>query len=403
VQRDQRAVRGTQPLQVLHVVGAMRRAGAETWLMHILRRINQSEMRFSFAVNSFAPGDFDEEIRTLGGSVEAIGNWRRPWSYRERLLRILQQHGPFDIIHSHVDTYGGFIARTGCEGGVPVRIAHSHNDTRDVDAHASHLRRGYIMIQRRWIHQYSTIEMACSVGAGTALFGERWYADPRAVVVPYGIDLSPFESDVSRAQLRAQVHLPHDALVMAHVGRFERQKNHQLVVEVAAHVMRSTPNAYLLLVGDGILKPRIVERVRALGLEHRTRFLGVRGDVPDLMRGCMDVLLFPSIAEGVPLVLLEAQAAGLRIVCADTISRDVDVLPRLIRRISLSEPPSRWAAAVTEMYPVAAPDQSARLEAIRASKYNIENSARELLQVYRRSMRPIMGSDGRSRQSNLDS
>ena len=235
---------------------------------------------------------------------------------------------------------------------------------------------------KRWIDRHATVGLAASRIAGAALFGPRWSSDPRWRTLYCGIDLFPFHAPVDRPTVRAEFGLPADALVIGHVGRFHTQKNHSFLVDVAAAVFLREPRARLLLVGDGELRPDIERRIAASGFRERVVFAGLRGDVPRLMKGGMDVFLLPSLYEGLPLVLIEAQAAGLPCVLSDTVSDEADVASESIARLPLDAPVERWADAVLRAGDVSGGARRNALAAVEDSPFNIVNGVAQLERVY---------------------
>lgn len=333
-------------LRILHVLGRMNRGGVETWLMHILRHIDRDRFAMDFLVHTTEPGAYDAEIRRLGSRIIPCLSPSRPWSYAAEFRRILREHGPYDVVHSHVHHFSGFVLRQAAKAGIPVRIAHSHLDSSCVDALARILRSAYLQLCGYWIDRYATVKLACSAQAGSSLFGRDWKEDPRVQVLPCAIDLTPFHDRVTRDEVRAELSIsPHD-FVMGHVGRFDAQKNHPQLLRVAAAVMRREPRAKLLLVGTGVIEGQIRSLAVELGIADRVIFAGQRGDVPRLMLGAMDVFVFPSLYEGLGLVVVEAQAAGLPCVISDVVPCEADMVPGTVRRLRLDDSPETWAGEV---------------------------------------------------------
>ena len=165
-------------------------------------------------------------------------------------------------------------------------------------------------------------------------------------MLPYGIDLAPFHAAPDRAALRAALGIPPDALVIGHVGRFDPQKNHALWLRILAALREREPRALGLLIGDGALRGEVERAAAAAGLARHVIFAGVRADVPALLQAAMDAFLFPSRYEGLGLVLVEAQAAGLPCVISDVIPPEADALPDRVRRLALEAPPAAWADAL---------------------------------------------------------
>jgi glycosyltransferase involved in cell wall biosynthesis len=235
---------------------------------------------------------------------------------------------------------------------------------------------------QRWIRQYATVGLAASALAAQALYGANWHQDPRWRILHYGIDLAAFPNAIGdAADIRAELGLGTDTFVIGNVGRFDAQKNHAFLVDVAAVVMATAPEARLLLVGDGGLRSDVERKARSLGIADKIVMTGVRQDVARVMTGAMDCFALPSRYEGLPLVLLEAQAAGLPCIVADTVSEEADVIPELVSRLSLAQPVQHWAEAVLEARGRRLPLSSA-LSRLENSSFSIGASAAQLLQVY---------------------
>lgn len=333
-------------LRILHVVGGMVRGGIETWLMHILRHIDRDRFQMDFLVHTTQPCAYDDEVRALGSKIIPCPHPQRPWIYGPNFKQILRELGPYDIVHSHVHHYSGFVLRIARQAGVPVRIAHSHIDTSSHEAKAGLNRRLYLALMKWWIARHATVGLGASCKASADLFGPSWETDPRLRVLYSSIDLNPFRNIVDSVAVRAEFGIPADAFVIGHVGRFCEQKNHVFLVDIAAEVAKREPKMRLLLVGDGSLRPGIEQKVVQMGLADRVIFAGGRSDVPRLMLSAMDVFVLPSLYEGLPVVGIEAQAAGLPLILSDVITEEVDQVKPLVRRISLSQPAFVWADAV---------------------------------------------------------
>jgi glycosyltransferase involved in cell wall biosynthesis len=278
-----------------------------------------------------------------------------------------------------VHHYSGFVLALAGMNGVPVRIAHSHNDTRGEKASASLARRAYLHAMGWLLPLVSTGGFAVSSEAGDSLYPAGWRRDSRWTLAHLGIDLSQFRESGDRDTIRSRLGLDDSALVVGHVGRFDPQKNHRFFVEVAAEFLKVSPHAQFLLVGDGPLRPVIMQRVAELGIADRFIFTGVRGDVPDMF-AAMDMLFFPSVFEGLPLSILEAQAAGLPSLLSDSITTEADVIPELIIRESLAAPLNHWVAALSRTSRLARGERSKCCERMRGR--SIENSTEHLLGEY---------------------
>ena len=367
--------------RILHVVYQMERGGAETWLMHVLRHIDRSRFRFDFLVHVAKQRAYDDEILSLGGRLFHAPHPSKMWAYGRYVRRVLRDEGPFAAVHCHTHLFDGHVLRLSARAGIPLRIVHSHNSA--FDRPPGLLHEMYARINRHWMTKYVTRGLACSEVAAVAEFGGRWKADPRWSILPYGHDFAPFRASFDPREVRRELGIPADARVVGHVGRFFPQKNHAFLVKIAREVVAHNPRVHFLLVGDDTLMPRIREQVAAAGIEKRVTFAGVRSDVPRLMLAAMDLFLFPSLHEGLPLALTEAQAAGLPCVCSDVITPESDVIPALIRRVPLAETAAAWAGIVQGILdsPTAITKADA-LAAVEESPFNLFKTIGQLERLY---------------------
>ncbi|MEB3178758.1 MAG: glycosyltransferase family 1 protein [Nostocaceae cyanobacterium] len=372
-----------QPLRVLHVLGGMNRGGIETWLMHILRHIDRDRVQMDFIVGTTEPGSYDEEARSLGCRIIPCLHPSKPLMYAANFKRILREYGPYDIVHSHVHFFSGYVLRVAQRSGISIRIAHSHNNTAAAEAAAGWSRRWYLNVMQSWINKYATAGLACSSHAAVDLFGTNWNLDPRWQVLSYGINLAPFQQQLDKLAVRAKLGIPEDAFVIGHVGRFVEQKNHKFLLEIAAEVAKKEPKMYLLLLGEGTLQPDVKQQAVQLGIADRTIFTGSRPDVPNIMLGAMDAFLFPSHHEGLGLVLVEAQAAGLPCIFSDVVPPEADVVKPLVNRLSLSKSATDWATQVLVNRDAAIKlSQASALKLTQTSQFNIATSVQELENFY---------------------
>lgn len=360
-------------LRVLHVVGGMPRAGTETWLMHLLRHVDRNVLAMDFLVHHTDPQAYDDEIRRRGASLIPC---LRTYSYARNLLKVLADYGPYDIVHSHVQHYGGVVLTLAAMAKIPVRVAHSHNDTVAETLASGWQRRAYVRVMNALVQRFSTHGIAVSTRAAVALFGSRWRRDSRWHVMPCGLDLRPFQASYDRDAVRSECGVPRNAFVVGHVGRFVEQKNHAFLLDIFAAVVRRQPQAVLVLVGEGRLRPAVERRAESLGLKDRVRCLGVREDVPKLMGGLFDVFVFPSRWEGLGLVLVEAQAAGLPCVISDVVPGEADIVSELISRVSLNSPAEIWALEACTM------SRLRTRPVTQLPRFSIESSTTGLLQLY---------------------
>lgn len=371
------------PIRILHVVERMNRGGVEIWLMHILRTINRKNFHIDLLVHSAEPGEFDEEIMALGSKIIRCPHVKNPLLYSIHFNRILKKNQPYHIIHSHVHHFSGWILFLASMFGIPICISHSHTDSTLVDAKGSLIRKLYLGLMKKLINNYATIGIGVSNKAINALrmsHSSRLHWE----VLHCGINLSPFSLLPHKNILRNEYKIPEDAIVLGHVGNLILAKNHKFMLEIAHEFMKTTPNSYLLLVGDGELSDGIKQQAKTLGIDQQILFLGTRQDIPNLLK-MMDVFLFPSILEGLPLAVIEAQAAGLPIVISNSVAKEVDIVPGLLTWMSLSQSATIWAEACLQAYKNNEKiSQEEACKVVSTTSFNILNNIRELEKIYER-------------------
>lgn len=373
------------PIRILHVVDALHRGGIETWLLQVLRLSDRQRLQMDFLVhNPSQPGDLTEEIRALGSNIILFPYLYKPWIYGNNFRKILTESDSYDILHVHAYNYlSGYILRWAKQAGIKTRIAHSHTDSSQIESESAWYKRLSRFLTKYWTDRYATLGLGCSRRGAASLFGEAWETDPRWQLLYCGIDPAPFHTPVNSVAVRRELGIPEDAFVLGHVGRFDEHKNHQLIVDIAVEVAKCEPKTHLLLVGEGRLRSQIEAKVSQIGMSDRVTFTGKRSDIPRLMLGAMDVFLFPSVFEGLGLVLLEAQSAGLPCIFSDVIPEEADVVKPLVQRLSLKQPTSVWVNAVLSAY-TKAPGikQTEALAILEQSQFNIYKSIEDLTQIY---------------------
>lgn len=380
----------TRPIKILQIVGGMHPGGIETNLMDVLNNIDRDLFQMDFMVHTLEPCEYDDEIRSLGSRIFASPYRPHPnrhmWTYPAFFRQVLKDYGPYDVVHSHCGYVDGNTLRIARQAGIPVRIAHAHNDLSHLRTQQPWKRQLYWALLKFWISRHATCGLAVSRAAAADMFGSLWESEGRCQILYSGHDLKRFQEQVEPALVRAELGIPTDAFVIGHIGRFELQKNHRFLIEIAAEIAKQEPNMRLLLVGTGSLRSEIEEQVDRLGLTDRVIFAGVfpRTDIPRILLGAIDVFLLPSLEEGLPQVLIQAQAAGLPCVFSDVITKETDVVKPLMNRLSLSQSVSDWAEIILAQQKANLPiEQSKALSILQNdSPFNIEISAKNLTEFY---------------------
>jgi glycosyltransferase involved in cell wall biosynthesis len=366
-------------MRILHIVGGLDRGGAETWLVEVMRRVNRDRYQFDFVVHSEGPFDYESDVRALGAKILLCQPHTNPVKYAGKFLRMLREHGPYDCVHSHVHHFGGLPLLLARRAGVRMRIVQSHLDTVQLDRKSSAARRLYVWMMKRAIWVAATQGIAVSRHAADSLFPRRWRGSSKWRVLELGIATEAFHRSVNRTEVRRELGIPEDAFVVGHVGRFVEQKNHSFLIDIAGELLKCTGNTRLLLVGDGPLRAAIEGKVSAMGLAANVIFCGVRVDIARLMKGAMDVFAFPSRYEGLGLVVLEAQAAGLPCLISDRVPEEAMTGAGLVCQASLEATPAEWARRLLCLSLL----KSSRPTPPVLSRINsIEKSSAELLGLY---------------------
>ncbi len=347
--------------------------------MHVLRSIDRSQFQMDFCLFGSEPGLYATEVERFGGKVWRCHMSSNLSSLSDRFQHILRE-GKYDVVHSHVHFFSGNVLRWARTQSIPIRIAHSHN-TEDGRCDVL-VRRCYRRLMRSWIDRYSTHGLAASRSSASALFGENWEHDNRFCILHCAIDLRPFLEPVDREKVCTELGLAMHVPIVGHVGRFSREKNHLFLVDIAVEVLRRRPEVHFLLVGDGPLRPAIENRVRSIGLSGNVHFVGLRSDVARLMNGAMDAFIFPSLWEGLPLALIEAQAAGLRCIVSDVCTAEASILPEQFTQVSLSESPEVWAANVLKALERGRIGGQLPVQIVAQTDFSIMQCVRALTDIY---------------------
>ncbi len=333
-------------IRILQVVSQMNRAGIETWLMHVLRDIDRQQYKFDFLVHGQRPADYDAEILALGSRIFRCVPIQKIWQYGRSIRQTLRSAPRYDIIHVHRDYFSGFPLRCGEQVGIPIRIAHSHNDQRNSFAKLRWSVKSVASISKALIPRHATHGLAASELAAETLYGANWHSDSRWDVLPCGLDLSRSTPVEKSVELRREFGIPDDAIVIGHVGRISVQKNQLKILEIADALTRIHDRFRVVLVGRGPLQSAVELEIARRGLGQHVILAGVRDDVPHLFAGLFDVLLFPSQFEGLGLAIVESLAAGCPAVISDVVPQEADIVKRLVTRIPLDVSPETWASAV---------------------------------------------------------
>ena len=361
------------PERILYVHGStMNRGGTEAYMMNYYRHFDRSRLQVDFVVHGFGEGAYDAEIKAMGGRIfhvpvksqDPVGNLRE--------LRKILSSGEYRVVHAQLDTMNAPVLKIAKDCGVPVRVSHSHNTAVQT---SNPLKLLLNELTRRQIPKVATHLFACSEPAGQWLYGGRDFR-----VIPNAIDLHRFAFDpVKRKEIRAALGLAEDAVVIGHVGRFSRQKNHPFFIPLMKILLERDDRCRLVLVGDGPDQALFRQQARAAGIGHAIRIVEACPNVQEYYN-VFDVFCLPSLFEGLGIVGLEAQANGLPCIVSDAVPAALNVCGSL-RYLPIGEKdPAVWADNVMKL--AAKPRDHRAAEALRAAGYDIFAAAAALQDWY---------------------
>lgn len=360
------------PLRVLVVTTNMNRGGLETFTMNVYRSLDRTKVQLDFLLHRPERGAYDDEIEALGGRIYRI---RRQNPLDPRYWRALDgffDEHPYKAVWAELDCMSAEPLAAAARHGAVVRVAHSHSSRQDRD-----LKYPLKMLCKPLIKRYATDLFACGGEAGRWMFGTD---DFRIVRNCIDVDAWVFDPAV-RAETRCELGIAENAPVVGHVGRFDAVKNHSFLLDVFAELLKSRPGAVLLLAGDGPLRPDMEKKAEDLGIDGSVMFLGVRPDVARLMQA-MDCFVMPSLYEGLPMVLVEAQAAGLPCLISDVIPHDCDIEGGSVESESLDAGAREWSARIDGVL-AGGCDRAAGAAAVSAAGFDAEETAERLADFFR--------------------
>lgn len=332
-------------IHVLVLDTVMDRGGAETMIMNYMRNINRDVVKFDFLTNRDYRAAYEDEIESLGGKVYHMcpmypGKFHQ---YKKEVKEFLQEHPEYKIIHSNLEERSYLPLKVAKKMGVPVRISHSHN--RPLGINSKLFVRYYFRFMLKY---YNTHMFSCGEEAGDWLYGKK--NRDKVIIMKNAIDAGSYRyNEAVQDEMRKQLGLT-DKKIIGHVGRFFPQKNHEFLIDIFDAIHKKEPDTALALVGGGetddILKNHIKKKVAKLGLTDSVKFLGVRDDVEKVVQ-TFDVFLLPSLFEGLPVTMVEAQAAGLPCVISDRVPVECDITGD-VTVVPLDETPEKWADVVID-------------------------------------------------------
>lgn len=302
--------------RVLHIIGKMDRAGAETMLMNLYRNIDRTLIQFDFITFTNDIGDYDAEIKALGGKLIPILA-RNPIERMLKLKSFLQNHPEYQIVHAHMLLSNAFHLLAARHAGVKHRISHSHSTSSGKSSLTNKLYEKWALITHR---QVATYKIGCGELSAKYLFGTT----KDVLLLPNAVDIQKMTSVAKESRHYIYQQFNDSSLKIIQVGRLNEVKNHQFSLDIAKRLKDLKINFTMYFIGQGPLENELKQRVCDLALLDKVKFLGVRNDITQLMASA-DYMIVPSLHEGFPVVLVESQTVGLTAIVSDKVSQEVDL------------------------------------------------------------------------------
>lgn len=368
----------SEPIRILNLFTIMNRGGAETMVMNYYRAIDKSKIQFDFMVHRQERGAYDDEIEAMGGRIFKMCPIypQNLFRYQQMLKEFFDNHPEYQILHSHMSELGYFAFKEAIKHNVPVRICHAHSSPNfKIESFKEKLKVLPREILARGMRKLSTDFFVCSKIAGDWLFGKK--NENKFIMMNNAVNATSFAYDKKTADKIKSEMKWKDKIVVGHVGRLIVPKNHTFLIDIFQQFHTKHPQSILVLVGDGDQRENICNKIKKLNLENSIILLGFRPDTANLYKA-FDIFVFPSLYEGLPVSLIEAQSAGLSCVVSNTISTQAQILSNY-SILSLKDSPKIW---VNEMEKHLNDKRENTTVNIKKAKFDIYSNAEWLTNFY---------------------
>ena len=358
-------------IRVLHVItGISNRGGAENYVMNMYRNIDRTKVQFDFLLRSRETA-YEEEIKKLGGRIFYTSEYPRHFiKNKKEVEAFFESHKDYDIVHVHANALIYMtVLKIAKKHNINCRIMHSHNtDTKRPIYRIIH------NFNKQFINKWATDYFACSTEAG------KWMFKNDFILRKNAINIDKFQKDKEvRKKIRKDLGVE-DKFVIGHIGRFVIQKNHTFLLKIFNEYHKKNPESVLLLVGDGYLEEDIKNLVNEYGLKDSVKFLGNRSDV-DTVFQAFDIMVFPSLFEGLPVVIVEAQAANVPCIISDNITDEV-LITSSVKKLSLDEEVETWIKNINQFKNYDKPSEEEIMKKFILVGFDSKSAAKELQSFY---------------------
>jgi glycosyltransferase involved in cell wall biosynthesis len=380
--------RSHAPVRVLHSVGHLLRGGIEKWLFQMLSSQLFEGVEHHVLVRTEQEEAFTPAFREAGIPVLVCADFTNPVQYAQDFKRLVREHGPYDILHVHGNSFTGLLGLALAKAaGIPRTIVHSHCDLGPFLKERGYLYRAYVFGVLKAYRALADCGFAVSSVAAESMFGAGWETDKRWELLFCGIDCKPFDKPRDPA-LRAGLGIAPEAFVIGHVGRFREQKNHAFLIKIVQAAVALDPSVHCLLIGDGPLREQVTAEIRRCQLQDHFTLVPDTATPADYMISAMDCFVLPSLYEGLPLVAVEAQAAGLSCFISDHLAAEAVVDTSLVRLLPLQRSATDWAEAILSLKHRQPSSAGSPHSQVKSSRFNLDHCIATLRTHYVELARP---------------
>lgn len=371
----------SRPKRVLQVFSSLNKGGAESRTMDILRKLDRNEVILDFAVTSdhVESHFFYDEILSLGAKVYPIPSWRKTGlvSYFRSWSNLIREND-YRIVHCHAGVYSAIPMYIAWLNNVPKRIAHARDSSVDNGGALS------VKINRWITNAFANCRIYCSKEAAEFAFGAGAVGRPRTYFLPNATDMNRFAelTQEQKLALKQSLGLKDGCPVIGTVGNARPVKNHIFLAKVFHQLLSEQPDAMLVIVGNDAEDSDTKQYIQENGFADSVVFTGVRDDIGELIQ-IFDVFMLPSLREGAPGSVIEAQAANVPCILSDTITHAVDVGTGLVSYLSLNAPLTAWTGEIMRCCRMEKPVYGASARMLRDAGYDNANSMQMLLDIYK--------------------
>jgi glycosyltransferase involved in cell wall biosynthesis len=360
-------------IKVLQVFNKLNQGGIEHVVINLMKNMDSSKVEFHFAMMSGEKGVLDDYVTQLGGKIHYFSEGTKSLkNVKKNLDRIMKDYGPFDVVHSHVYFFSGYILKIAYQNKIPIRIAHAHDTYKGEKR--SFIRKIYESRMKHLINTYATYKLGVSKEAASHVFGKY---DNNTYIVNNGVNIDKYKfSGKTRDDKRTELGIQPNEKVIINIGRFEEQKDHEYLIKLFQKLLMRDKEFKLLLIGSGSLKSHIINMAKELGILDKIIFLENRNDINELLEAA-DIFVMPSKYEGLPIVLIEAQASGIPCVVSTNITKEALICPNVYALTK--ENMDIWVKKIMVLRDARRMDNSQRLS---EAGFNIKNIALFVQKMY---------------------